>query len=89
MRISKITVKNFRSLKGVEIECRQFNVLIGQNNHGKTNLLDAIQWFYKPTGLGAVQEIRHVDADEDEEVFVEIEFSDVQEGISNISKEDN
>lgn len=87
MRISRIYVENFRSLKRVEIRPSEFNVLIGQNNHGKTNLLEAIEWFYKPKG--SLAEIRHVDAEEDGQVVVEIEFSDAQEGIENISKEDN
>ncbi|NLX25389.1 MAG: ATP-binding protein [Lentisphaerae bacterium] len=87
MRISKITVRNFRSLKNVEIAPTKFNVLIGQNNHGKTNLFEAVEWFY--TGKGSLAEIRHVDALSDDEVFVEVEFSGVQDGIANISKEDN
>ncbi|MEE4253937.1 MAG: AAA family ATPase [Desulfuromusa sp.] len=87
MRISKIKIQNFRSLKDVEITTSGFNVLIGQNNHGKTNLFEAVQWFYKPSGV--LSDIRHIDATDDDEVVVEIEFSDVQEGITNISKEDN
>ncbi len=87
MRISKIKIQNFRSLADVEVSVSEFNVLIGQNNHGKTNFFEAVEWFYKPSG--EIEDIRHVDAEDDAEVSVEIEFSGVQAGVENISKEDN
>lgn len=44
MHLSKITVKNFRNLKDFQITLRPgLNVLLGENNIGKTNLLDAIR----------------------------------------------
>jgi putative ATP-dependent endonuclease of the OLD family len=47
MYISKISVKNFRSIDFVEnLELNKFNVFVGQNNHGKTNFFEAIEWFY-------------------------------------------
>lgn len=46
MKISKIIVKNYRSVKDVEISPSKFNIFIGQNNHGKTNFFEAIEWFY-------------------------------------------
>ena len=39
MKINKITVTNFRSIKYAEITADKFNVFVGQNNHGKTNFL--------------------------------------------------
>ena len=39
MKISKIKVKNFRSIKEAELAPSNFNVFVGQNNHGKTNFL--------------------------------------------------
>lgn len=46
MKITRIKVDNFRSLKAVEIDVTRFSVFVGQNNHGKTNLFEAIEWFY-------------------------------------------
>lgn len=46
MKISQISVKNFRSIKNVEIMLDDFSVFVGQNNHGKTNFFEAIEWFY-------------------------------------------
>jgi len=86
MKISGIRVKNYRSLREVTLDTVSFNVFVGQNNHGKTNLFEAIEWFY--TGKGEISEIRHVDAGS-EEVEVEIEFSGVKEGIERITHSDN
>jgi len=38
--IKKLKIKNYKSLKNVEIAFDKFNVLIGPNASGKTNLLD-------------------------------------------------
>ena len=87
MKISKITVKNFRSIRMAEIDASTFNVLVGQNNHGKTNLFDAIQWFY--TGSGDLDTLKNTAAEPDDEMSVELEFSGVQEGLNQISNADN
>src|ERR1035437_6133461 len=87
MKIKTVTVTNFRSLRSVVLEAASFNVFVGQNNHGKTNLFQAIEWFY--SGKGEVAEIRHVDAGPKDEVMVEVEFVGVKDGIGRISNEDN
>ena len=46
MKINKIRIKNFKSIEDEEIELTDFNTIVGQNNHGKTNLYEAIEWFY-------------------------------------------
>jgi putative ATP-dependent endonuclease of the OLD family len=46
MKISKIKVRNYRSIKEADIELDSFSIFVGQNNHGKTNLFEAIEWFY-------------------------------------------
>ncbi len=87
MKIKSIAATNFRSLKNVSLDVASFNVFVGQNNHGKTNLLEAIKWFY--SGKGEIADIRHVDASPQEEVVVEIEFGGVKDGIARITNEDN
>lgn len=43
MKIKTITIKNFKSISSIKIECNPlFNVIIGQNNTGKTTILEAI-----------------------------------------------
>ncbi len=86
MKIAKIIVKNFRSIKDAEITPGNFNIFVGQNNHGKTNFFEAIDWFY--TGKGDIEKIRFGRAGEDE-VSVEIEFSEIQDGIEKMKNEKN
>lgn len=40
--IKKLKIKNYKSLKDVELELDNFNVLIGPNASGKSNLLDCL-----------------------------------------------
>lgn len=87
MKISRLTIRNFRSLRDVAFEPSGFNVLVGRNNHGKSNLFDAVEWFY--SGKGDVSELLHAGANEGEEIVVEIEFSGVQTGLEQISNKDN
>lgn len=46
MKICCIKVDNYRSIKHVDLKLSKFAVFVGQNNHGKTNFFEAIQWFY-------------------------------------------
>jgi len=43
MRISQLVIKNFRSIKDLDIELPQICALVGPNNAGKSNILLAIQ----------------------------------------------
>lgn len=89
MRISRIHVQIFCSIRDTEIQPTEFSLLVGKNNYGKTNIFEAINWFY--TGKGDLPEIRFAgsDAIEDAEVVVEIEFSGIQAGVLNISSKEN
>jgi predicted ATPase len=40
--LTKLKVKNYKSLADVEIDFHHFNVLIGPNNSGKSNILDCL-----------------------------------------------
>ena len=42
MQIRKLSIKNFKSIKEVRVECRKINLFIGQPNSGKSNLLEAL-----------------------------------------------
>ncbi|OQX19564.1 MAG: hypothetical protein BWK75_05515 [Candidatus Altiarchaeales archaeon A3] len=42
--LKRLKVKNFRSLKDFETEFGKFNVLIGRNNSGKSNIIDVLNF---------------------------------------------
>ena len=46
MSLSRIVIKNFKSIKECDIAVSELNVFIGENGAGKSNLLDAIRYFY-------------------------------------------
>src|SRR5579883_3383242 len=57
MRISRLQIENFRSIKALNIELGDTSVFIGANNAGKTAILDAIRfvltrrWGQRGTGF--------------------------------------
>ena len=81
MKISKIIVENYRSIQKVEVLPQKFSVFVGQNNHGKTNFFESIDWFY--TAKSSKND-EHFNKDEANKISVEIFFEDVVE--SDIEK---
>jgi putative ATP-dependent endonuclease of OLD family len=48
MRICEITLKNYKNFKDFKIKLDNFNLIIGENNVGKTNLVNAIKGILNP-----------------------------------------
>lgn len=86
MKISKVVIENFRSIEYIEVNTTDFNIVIGQNNTGKTNFFEAINWFY--TGAGSLADLKHKQ-ENDREIVVSLEFSDAQHGAENMLNEGN
>lgn len=42
MRVSKVVIKNYRNFKSFDIDLKEFTLVIGENNIGKTNFLTAL-----------------------------------------------
>jgi hypothetical protein len=84
MRIQRIKIENFRSIKIADISPSEVNVFVGQNNHGKTNFFEAIDWFY--TGTGDPIQIVYL-RDPSLDMSVELEFSGIQKGIESVKNE--
>jgi hypothetical protein len=86
MHIKRIIVENFCSIKHADIEPSALNIFVGQNNHGKTNLFEAIAWFYSGKGdVGNIRFGRHGD----DEVSVEIALEGVQGGLERMKNARN
>ncbi|MBN1332066.1 AAA family ATPase [Candidatus Dojkabacteria bacterium] len=74
MKIKTITIHNWRSIKDVTIIFEDTMIFIGQNNHGKSNILSAVLFFLGQIGLDPL------DFNGDStELFVEISFGDLDE----------
>ncbi|WP_146850636.1 AAA family ATPase [Brevifollis gellanilyticus] len=40
--INKLSIRNFKSIRELDLDCRRVNVFIGEPNAGKTNILEAL-----------------------------------------------
>jgi len=88
MKIKEIKIKNFRSIREKNnLFFNDFNILIGQNNHGKTNFFDALNWFFNGFARGEDKKrLIFLGANiETEDILVEIIFTGLQEAIENIA----
>lgn len=89
MKISKVTVNNFRSIENAVFDFNDFNVFVGQNNAGKTNLFEAVEWFFKGLPKGKSISDLHPNRNTAKEISVEIEFEGAQHGAENMRNEAN
>lgn len=74
MKIESLIISNWRSIKQLEIAFQDLMIFIGQNNHGKSNVLSALLFFFG--------EIKPQDLDFNrgaQELFVEITFCDLDD----------
>lgn len=52
-RISYIEIKNFRACQSVSLPLDDFTPLVGQNNVGKSTILESLRWLLKPDARSA------------------------------------
>jgi AAA15 family ATPase/GTPase len=43
--VTRLSIKNYKSIKELDIESKKINVFIGEHNSGKSNILEALSWF--------------------------------------------
>lgn len=77
MKIGRIQIKNFKSIKSIKFAPRDINVFVGENDSGKTNILRALELFFDPTK-------RPNEADKNYNVMsnqieIEVEFSSLRD----------
>ncbi|HEV8111572.1 MAG TPA: AAA family ATPase [Planctomycetota bacterium] len=89
MTISRIQLSNFRSIKEADVYPTQFNIFVGQNNHGKTNFFEALDWFFNGSRKGEEMGRIRFGRSGDEEVWVTVEFIGALEGASKMKNEGN
>lgn len=81
MKLASLRIQNWRSIKTLEIQFQDLMIFIGQNNHGKSNVLSAILFFFG--------EIKPQDLDFNrgaQDLFVEATFTDLDDTDRNTFK---
>jgi len=76
LALSQLTLNNFRSVKEETFRFQSLSVLIGQNNTGKTNVLDAISILLEGTSKDVTREEFF---DRNNDFLIEGKFSGVRE----------
>ena len=72
MKIKHIHVHNFRSIKDLEMHCDPLMVLLGPNNHGKSNLLGAVEFALTPGDKPAEEDFFALRDSGDDALWVEL-----------------
>jgi putative ATP-dependent endonuclease of the OLD family len=89
MKIAKIKIDNFRSVKESEFSTTDFNIFVGQNNCGKTNFFEAIEFFFNGLGRGGKSDDLKFKREVDREIIVEVTFSGALHGAAQMQHEGN
>jgi predicted ATP-binding protein involved in virulence len=74
MKIKEVKIHNWRSVRDETILFDDLMILIGQNNHGKSNILSAILFFFGEIGLDPLDFCSETD-----DLCVEIQFAELDE----------
>ena len=89
MKINRIKIENFRSIQKTEFTTTDFNIFVGQNNCGKTNFFEAIEFFFNGVRRGEnINELKYK-RNFQKEILVEIEFSGALNGASLMQNQAN
>lgn len=75
MRISRVRVQNFRSLRDVSIDFEEVTTFIGPNGVGKSTVLRALDWFFNGSKGGDLTDADCTNGDATQSVRVEVQFT--------------
>lgn len=79
MKLSRIVIQNYKSIKYIDIALSdKVNVFIGENSVGKSNIFAAIEWILGPVypSFNNFPQEDYYQGNEDEHVVVELHFND-------------
>lgn len=86
MKLKKIAIHNFRSIKEQEIELGDYSLLIGENNAGKSNVFRALRVFYELEKYNENMDFPKFTTD-DEESWIELLFMTTDEEQESLKDE--
>ncbi len=83
MKLCKAKIHNFRGIREQEIDLRDYSILVGPNNSGKSTTIDAIRAFYEKDGFKFKHDNDFPHAEtSDKESWLELTFI-LSEALSN------
>ena len=74
MKVKSVHIHNFRSIYDAKISLTDYSILVGENNVGKSNVIDAIRCFYGDVKFQE-QDWHRFRPKSDKEAWIEIEYS--------------
>lgn len=86
MKIKTLKIHNFRSIKEQCFDLTNYSLLVGANDSGKSNIIDAIRVFYDDLKFNEEKDWPKITTD-DEESWIEIKFSLSEEEFGNLKDE--
>jgi putative ATP-dependent endonuclease of OLD family len=84
MKITDIKIDNFRSIKQTEFTTTDFNIFVGQNNCGKTNFFEAVEFFFNGISKSTKLEDLKFKRETEREIIVEITFTGAIDGAAQM-----
>lgn len=78
MMITSIKIHNHRSIHDFEMHCESLVVMLGPNNHGKSNILSALDFFLSTSAKPSEEDFFSYRGD-DNELWVELTFHGITE----------
>ncbi|WP_457637075.1 ATP-dependent nuclease [Oceanithermus sp.] len=79
MRIDRVKISNFRSIRELEFVAQPNTVLIGPNNHGKSNILRALEFALSSKHKPSEEDFFKTGGDRVKEMFVELLFTNLDD----------
>lgn len=76
MKIKKINIHNYKSIKDLELFCEPYVVMVGPNNHGKSNVLLALE-FFMTSSAKPVEKDFFVGRGAEKALWVEVTFHEL------------
>lgn len=86
MRIKHLRIHNYRSIRDLDMECLPLVTLLGPNNHGKSNLLAALEFCLSTSAKPVEQDFFFNRGEGDNDFWVEITFHELTEQEKNTFK---
>lgn len=76
MKIERVRICNFRSLEDVTLVCGDIIALVGENNSGKSNIIEALDCFFNPSAP-KINEETFFAKDTTRSIQITVEFRDL------------